>query len=291
MLKFIRIIFQLINVVIVLGLLTIHFVIKEHNFWSSVYFYAFPLPVIIVVVLFLSVILTKKGRRYNLVIASILLVVWLIGSFKVHIPDTINKSDLEVVFWNVARDNTFETAIKESGDVPDIMVLVELENNNIEEFQEKYPNYYFYKSEKQIFIFSKSPIVIESETTSKHGTSVINFKTKGINFYVVDAQGSLEVPRAWGLKFINEQIKKTENTIILGDFNTPFESVFLKQIKRNFNHAFSKKGNGFKETWFYNLPLLSLDYIWVSKDLKILKTQKLFTTESDHSMLKTYIKH
>lgn len=282
---------QLINIVIVLGLLTIHFVIKEHNFWFSVYFYAFPLPVIILVVLFLSIILTKKGRQYNLIVASVLLVVWLIGSFKVHIPDTINELDLEVVFWNVARDNTFETAVNENGSVPDVMVLVELENNNIEEFQEKYPDYYFYKSQEQIFIFSKSPIVIESETTSNYGTSVINFKTEGINFYAVDVTGSTDVPRAWELKYVNEHIKKTENTIVLGDFNTPFESTFLKQIKKNFNHAFSKKGNGFKETWFYNLPLLSLDYIWVSKDLKILKTQKLFTTESDHSMLKTYIKH
>ena len=65
---------------------------------------------------------------------------------------------------------------------------------------------------------------------------------------------------------------------------------YLKQLKKDFNQAFYKKGNGFRETWFYNLPLLSLDHIWVSKDLKILKTEKIHTLKSDHNMLKTYIK-
>jgi len=35
---------------------------------------------------------------------------------------------------------------------------------------------------------------------------------------------------------------------------------------------------------------LCLDYIWVSKDLKILKTEKIFSSKSDHSMLKTVVK-
>ena len=281
---------QLIDVVTILGLLAVHFVIKERTFWSSLLFYALPLPVIILIVVLLSIMLTKKWRRFNLIIASLLLLVWLGRSFKLHIPEGIEEKDLEVVFWNTARRNTFETAINESTDIPDVMVLVEFSNKNIEELKIRYPKYYFYKSDTEMVIFSKTPLVIGRENTSKYSTSVINFKTAGINFYAVDAVGSTDVPREWGLTYINQSIKEHNNTIVLGDFNTPYESIYLKQLKKDFNHAFSKKGNGFKETWFYNLPLLCLDYIWVSKDLKILKSEKIFSSKSDHSMLKTVIK-
>ncbi|AUS05368.1 hypothetical protein C1A40_07700 [Tamlana carrageenivorans] len=78
--------------------------------------------------------------------------------------------------------------------------------------------------------------------------------------------------------------------MVLGDFNLPYESLYFKEIKRHFNHWFSSKGNGFRETWSWGLPLLSLDHIWVSKDLEILDSKKLNSLESDHEMIKTVIK-
>ena len=103
-------------------------------------------------------------------------------------------------------------------------------------------------------------------------------------------QGGLNIFREGKWHLLTQLIKEKQNTIILGDFNLPFESKYFKSIKQNFNHAFNEKGNGFRETWFWNFPLLSLDHIWVSKDLKILKTQKINTFKSDHSMIKTFIK-
>lgn len=287
-LMIIRTILQLINVVVIIWLLVLHFIIKELTYSDSIRYYIFPLPVIIVIVLIASGFLQKW--KYNIILAGLLSIIWLGRSFKFHIPDKIEENDLEVVFWNTSRDNNFEVAVTESGGLPDVMVLVELNETNLLKEREKYPNYYFYKSSKELIIFSKTPLIIESENKSKFGTIVVNFITSGINFYAVDVQGSIDVPRKWELDYINELNIKKSNTIVLGDFNIPFESKYLNQLKNDFQHAFNKKGNGLRETWFYNLPILSLDHIWVSKDLRILKTQKLFTTKSDHSMLKTYIK-
>jgi endonuclease/exonuclease/phosphatase (EEP) superfamily protein YafD len=288
MIKIFKCLYWIINVAIIVALLAIHFVLKEGSFFDAIRFYAFPLPVIIVIVLGLSVFLSK--RKYNLILGAILLAIWLSQSFKIHIPEAINEKDLEIVFWNASRDNGFEEAFKETGSIPDVMVLVESEKNNIQELQSKYPNYYFYKSVREICIFSKTRILIKSEQSSKHNSTVINFKTNEMNFFAVDVTGSQDVPRTWELGFVNKLITKSPNTIIVGDFNVPFESKNLKKIKTNFNHAFNEKGNGFRETWFWNIPLLSLDHIWVSKDLEILKTQKINTFKSDHCMLKTYIK-
>ena len=287
-LKGIRVFLQLINISVILFLLKIHFISREDTYSDSLRFYMFPLPVIILIILISSVFLKKW--KYNLILAGLLSTLWLGRSFKVHIPDKIFEDDLEVVFWNASRDNDFDMAVNESGSIPDIMVLSESTTHNLTNLRKKYPAYFFYKSKKELIIFSKTPLNIISDNTSNYSTSVINFYTNGNNFYAIDVSGSLDVPRSWELDYVNNLISNKENTIVLGDFNVPYESKYLKHLKSNFQHAFNKKGNGFRETWFYNLPILSLDHIWVSKDLKVLKTQKLFTTKSDHSLLKTYIR-
>ena len=289
MFKILKILYWVINVVIIAALLVVHFVLKERSYNDSINYYQYPLPVIIVVVLGLSIFLSK--RKFNVILAGILLVLWLGRSFKIHIPEKINGDDLEVVFWNASRDNGFEEAFSENGGIPDVLVLVESKPNNLKRFQLKYPNYYFYKSNRELYVFSKNPIQIESQNTSPYNSTVINFKTRGINFYAVDVTGSIDVPREWELDFVDNELKTKQKTIVLGDFNLPYESKNLKHIKANFNHAFNEKGNGFRETWFWNIPLLSLDHIWVSKDLKILKTQKINTFKSDHTILKTYIRN
>ena len=225
-----------------------------------------------------------------MLLAGALLLFWLGRSFKIHIPEEINESDIEVIFWNASHKRNLEDAFDISGNIPDVFVLVEHGKYSVDRLQLKYSDYYFYKSINGISIFSKLPIELIDDISSNYGTNIVKFETYNINFYAVDVSGSMDVPRAWELGFVNSIIKKQTNTIILGDFNVPFESKFLDSIKNNFNHAFNEKGNGFRETWFWNIPLLSLDHIWVSKDLKVLKTKKIRTFKSDHNMLKTVIK-
>ncbi len=290
MIKFLRLVISLINVIIVVALLSIHFIFKECSFKASVFYYAFPLPIIIGMVLILSIFITHKLRKYNLLLAAVLMLIWLVQSFKIHIPKTITDEDLEIVLWNASRENNLEDAFKINDGIPDILVMVEHGSYKTNFFNDKYPNYHFYKSDAGISIFSKSPLKIINEASSKFNTNFIHFETSGVNFYAIDVHGSIDVPRSWELGFVNKLIKNTKHTVILGDFNIPYESKHFESIKVNFDHAFSKRGNGFKETWPWNIPLLSLDHIWASKDLKILKTKKVATFTSDHSMVKTYIR-
>jgi len=290
MLKIIRTLYLLVNSVIIIALLSIHFVLKESSYQNSLLFYTFPLPVIITIVLGLTIFLSKTFRKYNLLLAGALLLFWLGRSFKIHIPEEINESDIEVVFWNASHERNLEDAFNISGNIPDVFVLVEHGKYSVDRLQSKYSDYYFYKSINGISVFSKLPIELIGDISSNYGTNIVNFETYNINFYAVDVSGSMDVPREWELTFVNEYVEQKIQTILLGDFNVPFESKFLDSIKNNFNHAFNEKGNGFRETWFWNIPLLSLDHIWVSKDLKVLKTEKIGTFKSDHNMLKTFIK-
>lgn len=291
-LKVFRFIFQCINAACVTALLTIHFIIRESTYKTSLFFYSFPLPVIISIVLFLSVFIGKKFRSINLVLAGVLLLIWLGRSFKISIAERINNTDVEVVFWNASHDRDFIDVFKQFEKIPNVVVLSEYHGNYLTETKKQYPNYYFYENKNEaIGVFSKQPISVKSIKPSKYNSTVINFETYNINFYAVDVSGSFDVPRSWELNFVSKNILNNKNTLVLGDFNVPYESELLKPLKTNFNHAFNKKGFGFRETWFYNLPLLSLDHIWVSKDLKILKTNKVCTFKSDHAIIKTVIKN
>jgi len=290
MLKIIKILYLLVNSVIIIALLSIHFVLKESSYQNSLLFYTFPLPVIIAIALGLTIFLSKTFRKYNLLLAGALLLFWLGRSFKIHIPEEINESDIEIVFWNASHERNLEDAFDISGNIPDVFVLVEHGKYSVDRLQLKYYDYYFYKSINGISVFSKLPIELIDDISSNYGTNIVKFETYNINFYAVDVSGSMDVPREWELTFVNEYVEQKTQTILLGDFNVPFESKFLDSIKNNFNHAFNEKGNGFRETWFWNIPLLSLDHIWVSKDLEVLKTEKIGTFKSDHNMLKTVIK-
>ena len=288
--KIFKSLYLFLNGVIVIALLCIHFVIKENSFESSLFYYTFPLPIIILIVLFLSIFLKRKFRKYNIIIAGLLFILWMGRSYKLHFHETIKENDLEIVFWNAGHNRTFTEAFKVNNSIPDVMVLVEGCKNNIETLKKEYPNYHFYLSKEEIAIFSKTEIKRVEEKKAFFSTTVINFTVNNIDFYAVDVAASMDVPRAWGLDFVDSHIKNKEGAIVLGDFNVPFESDYLKNIKSDFNNAFNEKGNGFRETWFWNIPLLSLDHIWVSKDLEILKTEKIATFKSDHSMIKTFVR-
>jgi endonuclease/exonuclease/phosphatase (EEP) superfamily protein YafD len=71
----------------------------------------------------------------------------------------------------------------------------------------------------------------------------------------------------------------------MGDFNTPSESVHYETFRQHMNDALDTAGTGFRETWFWGLPLLSLDHIWLGKDWHILEARKIWTRSSDHAAL------
>jgi endonuclease/exonuclease/phosphatase family metal-dependent hydrolase len=70
-------------------------------------------------------------------------------------------------------------------------------------------------------------------------------------------------------------------TILMGDFNTPRESIYFDAMRERMNDAFETRGNGFAETWPVPTPALSLDHIWVSRPARILRCSHGWSL-SDH---------
>ncbi|MEI7926905.1 MAG: endonuclease/exonuclease/phosphatase family protein [Verrucomicrobiales bacterium] len=78
------------------------------------------------------------------------------------------------------------------------------------------------------------------------------------------------------------KVAENEHCLILGDFNTPPEARGFDAWKERFTLANDSGRQGFRETWLYGLPVLTLDQLWLSRDLQNHSTIKTPTLRSDH---------
>jgi endonuclease/exonuclease/phosphatase (EEP) superfamily protein YafD len=70
--------------------------------------------------------------------------------------------------------------------------------------------------------------------------------------------------------------------LVLGDFNTPTDSVHFADLRRHHANAFEQAGWGCIATWPSVAPVLSLDQIWVNAYLNVENARHPWTTVSDH---------
>jgi endonuclease/exonuclease/phosphatase family metal-dependent hydrolase len=80
---------------------------------------------------------------------------------------------------------------------------------------------------------------------------------------VADIRSQPWISREQALAAILRAAGDDPRAIILGDFNTPPESVWFREWRtRGFALANDAPRRGFRETWAYGLPLLTLDHVW-----------------------------
>ena len=70
--------------------------------------------------------------------------------------------------------------------------------------------------------------------------------------------------------------------LVLGDFNTPVESVHLADLRRAHTNTFEQAGDGYAATWPTIAPVLSLDQIWTNANIEVLDCRHGRTSSSDH---------
>lgn len=82
--------------------------------------------------------------------------------------------------------------------------------------------------------------------------------------------------------------KGDPKAIVLGDFNTPPESKWYGNWGGTLKLANNTPHRGFRETWCYGIPLLTLDQIWYGKGWEANWTEHS-RHGSDHSRVKAYL--
>lgn len=73
--------------------------------------------------------------------------------------------------------------------------------------------------------------------------------------------------------------------LIVGDFNTPRDSVFFDTWRPRLRHAFEDAGSGLDTTWPWPLPVLAIDHAWSGPRLEPRACRLVGTTSSDHRIV------
>lgn len=110
-----------------------------------------------------------------------------------------------------------------------------------------------------------------------------------LDVILVDIRSQPWLSRRPALEAIFQQALRDRPTLVMGDFNTPAESLLLKSAVNGHLHpAHDFPVSGFRETWPWGLPLLTLDQIWTGGGLRPLSTRKEIR-HSDHQYVESIL--
>lgn len=106
---------------------------------------------------------------------------------------------------------------------------------------------------------------------------------------VADIRSQPWISREQAMATILRAAGDDPRAIILGDFNTPPESVWFREWRaRGFSLANDGPRRGFRETWAYGLPLLTLDHVWLAPGWRPLRCDRV-RLGSDHLAVKVLL--
>jgi vancomycin resistance protein VanJ len=78
-------------------------------------------------------------------------------------------------------------------------------------------------------------------------------------------------------------VRRAGRPLVLGgDFNSPPDSYACRRMTERLQSAFAAGGSGFGWSFPSNHPLLRIDHLFASSDLRVLDCRVLSTKASDH---------
>lgn len=280
-------------------LLIIHFILKDHFRFFQVYFYAFPLPILV----FMGLVITflfYRPRSYFIFFSCFTLgltAIWLNNSYIFRHQADVPKKATSVLFWNTADRSHIPREIlteKIKDARPEIIALVEAENANqedIEQLSAEFPDYEFRILQGNMFVGVKGHInsITFKEEPQSYEINFIDLSLDSGSFMLAltDTFQDPSMNKRKTLSTILKLSNEKQTDLMVGDFNTPYESVHFRPFEEYFN-SFHNYGQGFSATWLFGVPLLEIDMVWLSQKFHPLLLQKFNYRFSDHAMLIAY---
>ncbi|GEP40822.1 endonuclease/exonuclease/phosphatase family protein [Brevifollis gellanilyticus] len=276
--------------------------LKDRHVSWAVFFYGMPKPCLAGLALVLT--LLSPGLWKRLVAGALTLVLlgwwlslsWSSGPAAPAAPSAdLTKDEITVLYWNLCRPKAVDQEalelVRELN--PQIAAFVEPGpelTKHLPAYEKELPGYTAAWMPRGVLWLSRLPSRYRERGKLDGLGAYARFEVyePGPPFQVVvaDVHPSLMHSREQQLKEVLAQSQDRDDTIFVGDFNTPFESVYFDVWRTRFTHAFTGAGSGFRETWPVGLPLLSIDHIWVGKAWEVVETRKIWRlTGSDHAAL------
>lgn len=278
--------------------LIVRLTVRDRFDGLSVIFYATPWPVLAVLLIF-PMILWAGFRRLKLTAIFVILFVgclvcWISRSwFRNAVVGT--PASFRALYWNTAHParilpNVIEK-VRASG--ADIIGLAEVECRRLEDtaaWQSAFPGYTVRTLRGELLLITRAEILsAEDESLAQRGHCQIlklNLRGRRITLMFVDFSAHVLRSRRPPFERLYQILnaRADEEIILMGDFNTPRDSVYFDPLRKSMSQAFESAGNGLVETWPVPLPVLTLDHIWTTRS-HVTRCVPGFSWMSDHRPL------
>lgn len=201
-----------------------------------------------------------------------------------------------VVFWNIGdRLWGMEHVINELHQLdPDLVGLVEAGADSAEMKQfwkQSFPSHPYQVVQNGFVFLSRLPIEDTSAGRLANMGHYLKFRLQADQsdvrapaVFLVDIYSKVLKSRKAALKELSDQASQLNQhpILVLGDFNTPGDSVHFEPLRKRLNNSLEMKGDGYLATWPLPVPVLDLDSIWVNEFIKLHRAENRWTWVSDH---------
>jgi vancomycin resistance protein VanJ len=271
----------------------VHSTMRDAWTATSLIFYATPWPVLALAGLWLS----WRWRHFRrvwiapLIMALGALAIWIAKDWQVRPPSHADK-DLRVVHWNVARPVLrLPYVVRQlrayDADIIAIAEAMPKTNSTMTRWQTEFPDY------KPVFAFGEMLCLVRGELQHQQSGVLgpasfytaldVTIKGRACTILQVDLIATPWRSRRLPLQQLATLVaaRSDRSLIVLGDFNTPRDSVLFAPLRAHVTHAWEQAGIGCAETWPMPVPILSLDHIWLG-GLQAVRCEHSVSCWSDH---------
>ena len=236
---------------------------------------------------------SSRLRSFLNLVAIPGVVAWAFCSENVEKAKTPSSTDVRIVYWNTANaswgvDRLAAQLVK--WDAP-IIGLIEANSyfpSTLKEWQSQLPEYQVVPAHFGGLIAVKGTVkkqishrLLPSSHCEQFDLAVGDDE---FTLLLVDISAQLSLSRRQPLQDLAALAEKLNDRplVIIGDFNTPDDSVHLRPLYNQCRNIFREDGTGYAATWPMPLPVLTLDQVWVNQQVNASKCEHLWSFFSDH---------
>lgn len=181
-----------------------------------------------------------------------------------------------VMTWNAGRPDDLAGIVAcMRSRRPDLAAFVEAGRASAAEWQRAFPGATARRLPGGMAVVTRGRLlgVTFHQLTEKDRCCRLRVELDGVEItvLVVDLHGSPFRSRAPGFQGLGRLVDaaRGERLVVLGDLNTPHDSVHVEDLGTELTHAFQARGRGWAPTWPRPVPVLVLDHVLVGPGLRV----------------------
>jgi endonuclease/exonuclease/phosphatase (EEP) superfamily protein YafD len=214
---------------------------------------------------------------------------WSYGTVWYHNRPVEAARSMRVLFWNAMKGRLGRAAVAQTvrSFDPDVAGLVEAPGTRAF-WQREFPEHAVSEVSGGTVLMSRGGLAeVDSGRWGRGGRYrlfAVEVAGRSLHVVLVDVRADLWLSRRRPLGALARLVAPMADdaVLVMGDFNTPTDSVFFRDLRQHFVNAFESAGSGYAATWPMPLPVLTLDQVWASERVRIHRCRLTRSWRSDH---------